>query len=72
MKLHDFYHKEFSDYWLRLYYFVFYNVSAAVSSDLPNVSPVYLGIEMIQPGESFLKFDSWSTRSLRTMNIFRK
>ena len=36
--------------------FVFYNVSAAVSSGHPHVSPVYFGMEMIQPGKSFLKF----------------
>ena len=35
----------------------FHNVSAAVSSGLPQVSSVYLGIEMIQFGKSFLKFD---------------
>ena len=33
----------------------FHNVSAAVSSGLPRVSSVYLGIEMIQPKKSFLK-----------------
>ena len=38
--------------------FVFFlNVSAAASSGIPQVSLVYLGIEMIQPGKSFLKFD---------------
>ena len=37
----------------------FHNVSAAVSSSLLQVSPVDLGIEMIQPGKSFLKFDCW-------------
>ena len=31
----------------------FSNVSAAVSSGLSQVLPVYLGIEMIQPGKSF-------------------
>ena len=35
----------------------FYNVLAAVSSGLLQVSPVYFGIEMIQTGKSFLKFD---------------
>ena len=33
-----------------------HNVSAAVSSGLPQVSLVYLGKEMIQPEKSFLKF----------------
>ena len=33
------------------------NVSVAVSSGLPLVSPVYLGIEMIRSRKSFLKFD---------------
>ena len=31
-------------------------VSATVSSSLLLVSPVYLGIEMIQPGKSFLRW----------------
>ena len=35
-----------------------HDVSAAVSSGLPQVSLVYLSIEMIQSGKSFLKFDS--------------
>ena len=34
-----------------------HNFSAAVSSGLPRMSLVYLGIEMIQAGKSFLKFD---------------
>ena len=34
----------------------FHNVSAVLSPSLPHVSPVYLRIEMIQPGKSFLKF----------------
>ena len=34
-----------------------HNVSAAVSSGLPQVSLLYLDIEMIQPGKSFLMFD---------------
>ena len=38
--------------------FYFHNVSAAVSSGLPQVSLVYLGTEMIQPGKLFLKFDN--------------
>ena len=33
----------------------FHNVSTAVSSGLPRVSPVYLGIEMIQPSKSSFK-----------------
>ena len=37
----------------------FHNVSAAVSSGLPEVSLVYLDIEMIQPGKSFLKIESF-------------
>ena len=36
-----------------------HNVTAAVSSGLAQVSLVYLDIEMIQPGKSFLKFDRW-------------
>ena len=36
-------------------FFNFHNVSAALSSGLPRVSPVYLGKEIIQPGKSFLK-----------------
>ena len=39
--------------------FFFFNISAAASSGIPQVPPVYLGIEMIQPGKSFLKFDCW-------------
>ena len=35
----------------------FQNVSAAVSSGLPQGFPFYLGIEMIQPKKSFLEFD---------------
>ena len=35
----------------------FHNVAAAASSGLHQVSLVYLDIEMIQPGKSFLKFD---------------
>ena len=31
----------------------FHNVLAAVSSGLHQVSPVYLGIELIQPGKLF-------------------
>ena len=34
-----------------------HNVSPAVSSGHPQVSLVYVGIEMILPGKSFLKFD---------------
>ena len=36
-----------------------HNISAALSSGLPQVSLVYLGIEMIQPRKSFWKFDCW-------------
>ena len=36
------------------------NVSAAVSSGLDQVSPVYLGIEMIQPGK--VKLSTWFPR----------
>ena len=35
----------------------FHNVLVAESSGLPQVSSVYLGIEMIQPGKSFLMFE---------------
>ena len=34
-----------------------HNVLAAVSSSLPQVYLVYLGIEMIQPGKSFSKYE---------------
>ena len=41
-----------------VFVFIFFpNISAAISSGLLQVSPVYLGIEMIQSGKSFLKFD---------------
>ena len=40
-------------------------VLATVSSDLLQVSLVYLGIEMIQPGKSFLKFDCWSNKAFK-------
>ena len=43
----------------------FHNVSAAVSSGLPQVSPVYLGIKMIQPGKSFSLFDCWSNKAFK-------
>ena len=43
----------------------FHNVSAAVLSGLPQVSPVYLGKEIIQPVKSFLKFDSWSNKAFK-------
>ena len=47
---------DFSDCGLHLYCSKLkHNVSATVSSSLPPVSLVYLGIEMIQPGKSFLK-----------------
>ena len=42
-----------------LLFFFFHNVSAAVSSGLPQVSSVYLGIDMIQLRKSFLKFQSF-------------
>ena len=42
-----------------------HNVSAAVSSGLPQVSLVYLSIEIIQPGKSLLKIDSWSNRAFK-------
>ena len=60
----------FYEIWLDVYYFdgdfsdccphlygdkLKHNISAAVSSSLPQVSFVYLDIEMIQPGKSFLK-----------------
>ena len=41
------------------------NVSAAVSSGLLQVSLVYPGMEMIQPGKSFLKFDCWSNKAFK-------
>ena len=41
------------------------NISATVSSGLPQVSLVSLDIEMIQSGKSFLKFDCWSNKSLK-------
>ena len=56
MKLDDLLSVRVSDYCLRLYCF-FHTVSAAVSSSLPQVSPIYLGIEIIQPGKLFFKFD---------------
>ena len=37
------------------------NISAAASSGIPQVSPVYLGIEIIQPGKSFLCLDKQGT-----------
>ena len=40
-----------------VFFSFFHNVSAAVSSGLPQVIPVYLSIEMIQRVKSFLKFD---------------
>ena len=46
----------------------FHNVSAAVSSGLHLVSPVYLDIEMIQPGKSFLKFDCWSNKAFKNVH----
>ena len=39
-----------------------HNVLTAAFSGLPQVSLVSLGIEMIQPGKSFLKFDCWSNK----------
>ena len=42
-----------------------HNILAAVSSSLPQVSFVYLNIEMIQPGKSFLKFDCWSNKAFK-------
>ena len=36
-------------------FIVFFHVLATVFTGLPQVSPVYLGIEMIQPGKLFLK-----------------
>ena len=47
------------NFWTIVFVFIvfFHNFLAAVSSGPPQVSPVYLGIEMIQPGKSFLKFD---------------
>ena len=33
-------------------FFFFHNVSSAVPSSLPQVSPIYLGIEMIQTGKN--------------------
>ena len=41
------------------------NVLAAVSSGLPQISLVYLGIEMILTGKSFLKFDCWSNKAFK-------
>ena len=38
------------------------NISATVSSSLSQMSFVYLGIGMIQPGDSFLNFDCWSNK----------
>ena len=40
-------------------------ISASVSYGLPQVFLVYLGIEMIQPGKSFLKFDCWSNKAFK-------
>ena len=39
--------------------FFFFNVSAAVSSGLPQVSPVYLGIEMIQTLKTISQVESF-------------
>ena len=36
-------------------------------SHLPRVSLVYLGIEMIQPGKSFLSFACWSNKVFRNL-----
>ena len=33
------------------------------------VSFVYRGIEMIQPGKSFLKFDSWSIKAIKKQTL---
>ena len=46
-------------------FILFYHVSAAASSSLPEVFPIYLGIEMIQSGKSFLKFDCWSNKEFK-------
>ena len=43
------------------------NVSAVVSSSFLQVSFLYLSIRMIQPGKSFLKFDSWSNRVFKNL-----
>ena len=57
---------DFSDSYPRLYCsYLKHNVSADVSTGLPPVSFVYLAIEMIQPGKSFLKFDCWSTKAFK-------
>ena len=63
---------------LDIYYFVYdfsdccphlyckklkHDVSTTVSSGPPQVSIVYLRIEMIQPGKSFLKFVNQTRRS---------
>ena len=45
-------------FWTIVFIFiVFFHILAVISFGLPQVSPVYLGIEMIQPEKSFVKFD---------------
>ena len=52
-------------FWTIVFVFVvFFHISAAVSSGLPQVSPVYLDIEMIQPGKSFLKLIKQSVQEI--------
>ena len=49
-----------------------HNISADVSSSgLPQVSLVYLEIEMIQPGKSFLKFSSQTLKMISQVESFR-
>ena len=56
---------DFSDCCPHLYCGKLKHVSATVSSNLPQVSLVYLGIEIIQPGKSFLNFDCWSNKAFK-------
>ena len=45
------------------------NILATVSSGLLLVFFVYLGIEMIQSGKSFLKFDCWSNKAFKRYKV---
>ena len=56
---------DFSDCCPDLYWRELKHISAAVSSELPLVSFVYLGKEMIQPRKSFLKFDYLSNKAFK-------
>ena len=35
----------------------------------PSSIVLYLGIEMIEPGKSFLKFDFWSNKAFKNYNV---